>query len=102
MPATNQQVQAYVDQRIRPHSRDVLVTFLKLVEDKSVIGDVYANVNDGGSTWTDTRTDGPPHLILRTDVLAWNTFVTELIEFIEEHAQWPVVQNCVFGPLDVR
>lgn len=80
MAATNLQVQAYVDQRVRPRSNNVVDLINELTQDQAVIGDVYANLTNS-PTWTDNRTDGPAHLAVPNDVLAWNTFVVRTLQF---------------------
>jgi hypothetical protein len=109
MAATNQQVQTFVDQRMRPRAEQFRALYLAAKDDLAEIGDVYANVNDAGSTFSDGRTDGPPHLVSRTDVLAYNTFLTLFVAFIEGtlssgnmnsgHDQWPVLQQACVRPV---
>ena len=104
--ATDTQVQQYVNDRIRPHSEAIRNLYLKLKDDKAVIADVYSAVTQQSPTWSDTRTDGPPHLLTPSDVLAYNTFITAFIAMIEgvgdptaAAAQYPVIQNaCVQSP----
>jgi hypothetical protein len=107
MPAaTDQQVQTFVNERMRPRAEQMRAVYLAAKDDIAVIGDVYANVVDAGSTFADTRSDGPPHLLSRTDVLAYNTFLEMFVKFIEGtltndnkavgSQQWPVMQSaCV-------
>lgn len=106
--ATNTQVQAYVDQRVRPRCQQIRDLYLLCKDDKAVIDDVYENLTTS-PTWTDGRTDNPPHLMVPNDVLAWNTFVSLFIDFVEgaltdgnknsAAAQYPViVDGCVHGP----
>lgn len=97
MAATNQQVQNFVNERIRPHSE--MARALKIVfdDDRAVIEDVYNNLNNS-PTWTDNRTDGPPHLLTPSDVLAVNAFMEDIRTAIANHAQWPVVQKACVRP----
>lgn len=80
MPAaTNEQVQQFVNTRLRPSCNQMRALMILLSDHKAAFDDVYANVSDAGTTWTDTRVDFPPHLLEPSDVLAWNTFVTAMI-----------------------
>lgn len=86
--ATNAQVQAYCDQRVRPRAeqfRDLIAT---VRDDKATIDDVYTRAA-GTNRWNDARTDGPPHLLQcgnsasPDDILAFNAFVTALIAIVD-------------------
>lgn len=72
--ATNQQVQAYCDNRIRVRMEQVRALVENIKDDQASIADIYANVNDPASTFADGRTDGPPHLLAKSDVLSYNAF----------------------------
>lgn len=105
MAASNAQVQQYVNDRVRPRCEQIRNLYLSIKDDKAVIDDVYANVSATSTTWTDSRTDAPPHLLTPSDVLAYNTFLDAFISFVEGgttttmddgSAQWPVIQDaCV-------
>lgn len=100
MAATNAQVQNFVNEFVRPHAELARQLELILRNDRSIIDDVYANVNDGASTWADNRTDGPPHLLTKADVLAFNTFAEDVATYIANHAQYPVIlKACVRPPV---
>lgn len=100
--ATNQQMQKYADERIRVRAEQVQTLLNAIKLDKSEIGDEYARAN-GTNAWADARTDGPAHLLQAgnssnpDDFLNYNTFVTDLIAFIEttEASQWAVLQRAV-------
>lgn len=106
MPATNEQVQQYVNERVRPRCEQLRALYLSCKDDKATIDDVYANLTDSPD-WTDTRNDAPPHLLTPNDVLAWNAFLTGFISYYEGTfadvtaanagaAQYPVVvDGCV-------
>lgn len=114
MAATNAQVQAYVDQRVRPRCEQIRALYLAVKDDKASFDDIYANLNNA-PTWDDSRSDNPPHLLTPGDVLGWNTFITGLIALVEGTAfengagdeaaacanaatQYPVVvKSCVRG-----
>jgi hypothetical protein len=82
MPATDQQVQQFVDERIRPHCEAARALLLAVEDDNAAIGDVYAALNVQDPTWEDGRTDGPPHLLAASDVLAINTFNVRLAQVL--------------------
>jgi len=108
MPASNAQVQQYVNERVRPRAEQIRALYLAIKDDKAVIDDVYANLVDN-PTWTDVRSDAPPHLLTPSDVLAYNTFIERMIAFIEGTltdgnknegaAQYPVIQDACIHSL---
>lgn len=96
MPATNLQVQNFVDNRIRIRAEAIRAINLAMSDDISLIDDVYNALNVGSPTWTDTRADGPPHLLTPSDVLAVNAFLHDIRDAIVNHAQYAIVQKaCV-------
>jgi len=99
MPAaTNFQVQNFVDQRLRPHAEKAREMAVVFDDDIAAIEDVYTALNVQSPTWTDSRTDGPPHLLSPADVLAINTFLHDIRDAIKNHADYPVVlKACVRG-----
>ncbi len=60
--ATNAQMQAYADQRVRVRAEQLRDLFNACADDKESIDDVYARAS-GSNAWADARTDGPPHLL---------------------------------------
>jgi hypothetical protein len=95
MAATNQQVQQYVNERVRVRAEQIRSLVLAMEDDKAAIDDVYANLTDSPD-WTDERTDGPPYLLTPSDVLAFNAFITDSIAALKNHASYAVVmQGCV-------
>lgn len=112
MPAaTDTQMQAFADQRLRPFAELMRAVFVTGADHQSVIDDVYAR-GVSGDRWSDNRTD-PPHLLMSgnsanpDDVLNFNTFLALLAKFragtfasVEEAnsaaACWAVLQDaCV-------
>jgi hypothetical protein len=95
MPATNQQVQNTSDVEIRPLCDTIVELHIAVTAFLAAFGDVYANLtaSNPSTTWTDSRGDGPPHLATPNDLLAFNTFATNLKAMIEGDAQWPIVQD---------
>lgn len=107
MAATNAQVQAFVDSRVRQRCEQIRALYTSLKDDLAVIGDVYANLTNSPD-WTDNRTDGPPHLAVPNDVLAFNTAASALIAVVEGGAtsamddfapQYPVILNLCVRPV---
>lgn len=99
MPATDQQVQQFVDNRVRPRCEQIRALLLSCEDDKAEIQDIYDALNAETPTWSDTRTDAP-HSLVPSDVLAWNTFVTNLITAFRADAQLPIIEkSCVRGVL---
>ena len=96
--ASDIQVQKYVNERVRIRAERIRGLLLAMEDDKSVIDDVYEALATD-PTWTDDRTDGPPHLMTPSDVLAWNTFISTLITHIREDAQLPVVLKACVQPV---
>lgn len=91
--ATNQQMQVFCDQRIRPFAEAWELLIARARAHKLAIDDVYARATTNppvAGQWTDGRTDGPPHLMQSgytaqdvpsspDDVLAFNTMISALI-----------------------
>lgn len=109
MPATDQQVQTYADTRIRPRAEQFRSLVAACADDASVIGDVFDAVNQPSPTWTDSRTDGPPHLLVPSDVLTYNAVTALFAKFIagtatigdsqQFAANWPIFQKACVRPL---
>ena len=96
--ATNYQVQNFVDQRIRPHAEKARELVIVFDDDIGAIDDIYAALSVQSPTWTDARSDGPPHLLTPADVLAINTFLHDMRDALKNHASYPLVlKACVRG-----
>lgn len=86
--ATNQQMQAYADQRVRVFAEQFRAVYIGAIDHKSSIDDVYARAI-GSNVWNDARTDGPPHLLKSgnssspDDMLVFNSFITALVNVIQ-------------------
>jgi hypothetical protein len=100
--ASDLQVQQYANERIRVRAEQVRALLNAITDDKNAIGDVYerCNVQGGGTPWSDDRTDGPPKLLDQDDVLAFNTFISDLIAHIEADQQWPAVRAACVRPVN--
>lgn len=93
--ATDDQIQRYVNERVRKRSEQIRALLLAMEDDKSAIADVYEALTDA-PTWTDSRQDGPPHILTKDDVLAWNAFITDIISNMRNNAQLPIIfKSCV-------
>lgn len=96
MAATDQQVQNYVDTRIRPIAEQIRAVKLALDDAIASIDDVYAALTAQNPTWTDQRTDAPPHLLTGADVLAINTMMHDVRDEIAGNAQLAILlKACV-------
>lgn len=100
--ATNQQVQTYVNERIRPRAEQFRALVASLADDRLAIDDVYAAAVQP-TNWTDLRSDGPPHLLGLADVLVYNSIAALHGKFVagtataqdvtDFAANWPVFQR---------
>jgi hypothetical protein len=85
--ATDAQMQAFSDQRIRVRAEQVRALKSALADDKAAIDDCYARAT-GTSRWSDNRTDGPPHLLQSgnaanpDDLLNFNSFADLFAKFL--------------------
>ncbi len=98
--ATDQQVQTYVNTRLRVRAEQCRALLAALLDDKAAIDDVYAACAQGSPTWADNRTDGPPHLLAPSDVLGYNAFITALIPNIRDAADYPTISKACVRPVD--
>ncbi len=97
--ASDAQVQRFVDERIRVRVEQIRALRLAIADDIASIADVYAALTQEEPTWSDSRTDGPPHLMTPGDVLAINTLYTDLLAAIDGDAQLPVLLNACVRPV---
>ncbi len=108
MSASDQQMQVYCDQRIRPRAEQSRGLVAALRDDKAAIDAVYDR-SANGAAWTDARTDGPPKLLASQDVLVYNSVATLLLKCIDGtatsqditdlHANWSVFQAACVRPI---
>lgn len=115
--ATDQQMQAYCDQRIRPFAEAARALYLAAKDDSAAIGDEYARATSA-TAWADNRADGPPHLLQSgnaanpDDLLNFNAFITALFTIIDGTAPandaanaatlrstWSVLQRACVRPV---
>jgi hypothetical protein len=97
--ATDQQVQQFVNERVRPRAEQIRALLLAMEDDRAAFDDVYAALTAQSPTWADNRTDGPPHLLTKDDVLAWNTFLSDSITAMRGNAQLPIVLKACVRPV---
>lgn len=83
MPATNQQVQTYVSNRIRVRAEQFRALVNSFRDDKAAIDDVYAACAQQSPTWTDTEAGGPPKLLTPQDVLVFNAFASLFLACVD-------------------
>lgn len=101
--ATNAQMQAYCDQRIRPFAEQARALYLAAKDHKAAIDDVYAR-SAGSNVWNDARTDAP-HLLAAggssspNDPLTFNSFISAFISFIEGNGDWATFQRACVRPV---
>lgn len=79
MAATDAQVQAFVDERLRPLALRARAMRIHLEDFKNQIDDVYANLTAQNPTWSDQYNGHPAHFLTKDDVLAVNALVTTLL-----------------------
>jgi cephalosporin hydroxylase len=96
--ATNQQVQAYSDQRVRVRAEAFRALVEACADDKLAIDDVYAACSQPSPTWTDGRTDGVPHLAAPSDILAYNELITSFAAWVAAEGNYAVVQKLCVNP----
>lgn len=89
--ATNQQMQNFCDQRIRPFAEAWELLIAQARSHKAAIDDIYSRAV-GTNAWNDGRSDGPPHLMQAgnsqspDDVLAFNSLVTGILALADGEA----------------
>lgn len=110
--ATDQQVQTYVNERLRVRAEQFRALVNACRDDKLAIEDVYAHAIQGSPTWVDSRTDGPPTLLTPQAVLSYNTVLFMFLALVdgtltdgnkaEFHDQWPVFQAACVRPVPAQ
>jgi hypothetical protein len=98
--ASNEQVQQFVNERVRVRCEQLRHVYLACKDDQAQIDDVYANLTTS-PTWTDARDDAPPHLMTSNDVLAYNAFMVAFVTFIEGNGEWPVIMDGCVRPVHI-
>jgi hypothetical protein len=99
MAASDAQVQQFVNERVRPWSEQCRALYLAAKDHKAAIDDTYAALAQPSPTWSDDRSDAPPHLMTPADVLAWNAFVTAFVAFVEGDANYAKIQQACVQPV---
>jgi hypothetical protein len=98
MAASNNQIQAFVDARVRPHCELLRSVCNTLADDIAAIGDVYANLT-GTPTWVDTNVNNLPHTLTVADVLAWNALINAVYTAIHGNSNYPIAQSACRTPV---
>ncbi len=106
--ATDQQMQQFVDQRIRVRAEQSRSLIESMRDDKAALDSVYDRAANGAA-WNDARTDWPPKLLGSQDVLVYNSVATLLLKCIDGtatsqditdlHANWAVFQAACVRPV---
>jgi hypothetical protein len=96
-PGTNQEVQNFSDQRWRPFAERLVNLIVEAQGDIGAADAVYANLtaSNPSTTWTDSRTDGPPNLLTPADLLALNAAENALVTWATAQSWWATVQQAV-------
>jgi len=113
--ATDVQMQNFADGRLRPRSEQIRNLHAAVLDDISVIDDIYAR-GVSEDRWDDNRTDGPPHLLqsgdsanpddmlnYNTALVMFNKFMTGTFADVNEAnsfaANWAVLRDACVRPL---
>jgi hypothetical protein len=93
--ATDEQVQAFADQRVRPLCEKIREVVVLCNDLRVSIEDVYAHLVQANPTWVDSRTD-VPNKITVNDFLAINTMAEFIKTEIPQEGEYAIVlQSCV-------
>jgi hypothetical protein len=96
MAATNQQIQQWANERTRVRAEQIRALLLAMEDDRAAFDGIYAALVDPACDWTDVRTDGPPNLLAKNDLLGINAFIDAMKTAMRAHDQLPVVlKACV-------
>lgn len=82
MSATDQQMQQFCNERIRPRAEQLRALINAFRDDKTAIDAAYDRAANGAA-WADARTDGPPKLLASQDVLVFNAFASDFLACID-------------------
>jgi len=104
--ATDQQMQDFCDQRIRPRAEQFRALLAACQDDTAAIGDEYARATSN-SAWADARTDGPPHLLQSgnnanpDDLLNYNALASAFITWltVTQAGAWGVLKAACVRPV---
>jgi hypothetical protein len=106
--ASDEQMQKFTDERIRPAAESFRGGVNKARDDKAAIETVFNRAN-GGAAWNDARIDGPPKLAESSDILVYNSIVSLWLKFVDGtattqdsidfHANWPIFQQMCVRPV---
>lgn len=97
--ASDQQVQQYVNERVRVRSEQIRALRNAITDDIAAIDDVYEALTQQSPTWNDERSDGPPNLLTVSDVLAWNAFINATKTAWDGDGNLPVVLSACVRPV---
>lgn len=111
--ATDIQMQAFMDQRVRPRAEQCRLLLSNLQDDNASIADEFSRAASG-PLWNDARTDGPPHLLASgptsspDDLSNYNSVMVTLLAVIAGTAtptqissfpgQWAILMRACVRP----
>lgn len=112
--ATDAQMQAYMDQRVRPRAEQFRLLLSNVQDDETAITDEFARASNG-PIWNDARTDGPPHLLASgpgsspDDLTNYNAMAVTFLALVNGTAtptqvsnfpgQWAIFQRACVRPV---
>ena len=97
--ATDEQVQRWANERARVRAEQIRALYLALKDDRAGIEDVYQALAQANPTWADSRTDGPPRLLGKNDLLAMNAFAADLTAWMEARGDLALLQSMCVRPV---
>jgi hypothetical protein len=112
--ATDVQMQAYMDQRVRPRAEAFREVLKMVQDDQTAITDEFARASNG-PIWNDARVDGPPHLLASgpgsspDDLTNYNALCVTFLALVNGTAnatqisnfpgQWAIFQRACVRPV---
>lgn len=99
MPANDQQMQQFANERIRVRAEQFRALINACRDDKAAIDDVYARAVSE-TPWSDDRDDGPPKLLNQQDFLVFNAFISDFLTYIDADANRAVFLSACVRPVN--
>lgn len=100
MPATDAQVQQFVDERLRPRAEQVRAFLALVSDDVSAIDGVNSALSAESPTWSDSRQDVPVR-VTPEDVLAFKEFLADVKAAVANNAHYPSVLKFCVRPISL-
>ena len=76
--ASDNAVQNWADTRTRVRAEQIRALRIACEDDRAAFDSIYEALTQQNPTWTDNRTDGPPNILTKDDLLAMNAVVDGL------------------------